>query len=219
MYQATGPENKWGPLFLLEVFGPCFEGLTFKNRGQGRDLGRYMDVSKNRKKPKMDGENNGKPYVQMDDLEAPLFLETLISHFLRSFFSRLRHNELFLLSSLTDGAIGCEIRGFRNDHPLARSSQRSFDITDEFRRYACLVILLTVRNKDGQLHFLSILSPPLLPLLVIPHHFEAPFVWLQKPMVFTRETQATLVVADASALLDCHEGADSAWGSTPQNKA
>ena len=26
--------------------------------------------------PKMDGENNGKPYEQMDDLGAPLFLET-----------------------------------------------------------------------------------------------------------------------------------------------
>ena len=24
----------------------------------------------------MDGENNGKPYVQMDDLGVPLFLET-----------------------------------------------------------------------------------------------------------------------------------------------
>ena len=26
----------------------------------------------------MDGENNGKPYVQMDDLGIPLFLETPI---------------------------------------------------------------------------------------------------------------------------------------------
>ena len=26
--------------------------------------------------PKMDGENNGKPYEQMDDLGVPLFLET-----------------------------------------------------------------------------------------------------------------------------------------------
>ena len=26
----------------------------------------------------MDGENNGKPYEQMDDLEVPLFLETPI---------------------------------------------------------------------------------------------------------------------------------------------
>ena len=33
-----------------------------------------MDVSKNRgKTPKMDGENNGKPYEQMDDLWVPLF--------------------------------------------------------------------------------------------------------------------------------------------------
>ena len=32
-----------------------------------------MGVSKNRgKTPKMDGENNGKPYEQMDDLEVPL---------------------------------------------------------------------------------------------------------------------------------------------------
>ena len=31
------------------------------------------------KKPKMDGENNGKPYVQMDDLGGfPIFLETPI---------------------------------------------------------------------------------------------------------------------------------------------
>ena len=39
-----------------------------------------MDVSKNRgKTPKMDGENNGsKPYEQIDDLGAPLFLETPI---------------------------------------------------------------------------------------------------------------------------------------------
>ena len=36
-----------------------------------------MDVSKNRgKTPKMDGENNGKPYEQMDDLggKNPYFL-------------------------------------------------------------------------------------------------------------------------------------------------
>ena len=37
-----------------------------------------MDVSKNRgKTPKMDGENNGKPYEQMDDLGGfPIFLLT-----------------------------------------------------------------------------------------------------------------------------------------------
>ena len=36
-----------------------------------------MGVSKNRGvSPKMDGENNGKPYVEMDDLGVPLFLET-----------------------------------------------------------------------------------------------------------------------------------------------
>ena len=28
----------------------------------------------------MDGENNGKPYEQIDDLGVPLFLETPISH-------------------------------------------------------------------------------------------------------------------------------------------
>ena len=33
-----------------------------------------MGVSKNRgKTPKMDGENNGKPYEQIDDLGVPLF--------------------------------------------------------------------------------------------------------------------------------------------------
>ena len=37
----------------------------------------YMGVSKNRSvSPKMDGENNGKPYFLMDDLGIPLFLET-----------------------------------------------------------------------------------------------------------------------------------------------
>ena len=36
-----------------------------------------MGISKNRgKTPKMDGEYNGKPYEQMDDLGVPLFLET-----------------------------------------------------------------------------------------------------------------------------------------------
>ena len=37
-----------------------------------------MGVSKNRggKPPKMDGENNGKPYFLVDDLGVPLFLET-----------------------------------------------------------------------------------------------------------------------------------------------
>ena len=29
--------------------------------------------------PKMDGENNGKPYEQMDDLGVAIFLETPIS--------------------------------------------------------------------------------------------------------------------------------------------
>ena len=39
----------------------------------------YMDVSKNRAGyPKMDGENNGKAYEQIDDLGVALFLETPI---------------------------------------------------------------------------------------------------------------------------------------------
>ena len=33
------------------------------------------------KTPKMDGEINGKPYVQMDDLGVPLYLETPIYMF------------------------------------------------------------------------------------------------------------------------------------------
>ena len=38
-----------------------------------------MDVSKNKGKiPKMDGDNNGKPYEQMDSLGVPLCLETPI---------------------------------------------------------------------------------------------------------------------------------------------
>ncbi len=39
-----------------------------------------MGISKNSGfSPKMDGENNGKPYEQMDDLGVPSFLETPIS--------------------------------------------------------------------------------------------------------------------------------------------
>ena len=39
----------------------------------------HRGVSKNRgKTPKMDGENNGKPVIKMDDLGVPLFLETPI---------------------------------------------------------------------------------------------------------------------------------------------
>jgi len=40
----------------------------------------YLGASNNRvKTPKMDGENNGKPYFLMDDLGGnPLFLETPI---------------------------------------------------------------------------------------------------------------------------------------------
>ena len=44
-----------------------------------RSRGSDMDVSKNRgKTTKMDGEYNGKPYIKMDDLGVPLFLETPI---------------------------------------------------------------------------------------------------------------------------------------------
>ena len=46
-----------------------------------------MDVSQNRgNTPKMDGENNEKPYEQMDDLGVPLFLETPIYLVLVPFF-------------------------------------------------------------------------------------------------------------------------------------
>ena len=48
------PENQ--KLKLLSASG-CFQKLGY---------------------PKMDGENNGKPYEQMDDLGVPLFLETPI---------------------------------------------------------------------------------------------------------------------------------------------
>ncbi len=54
-----------------------------------------MGVSKNRggKPPKMDGENNGKPYFLVDDLGEgpPLFLETPnMSLFLDLFWVRLK---------------------------------------------------------------------------------------------------------------------------------
>ena len=40
-------------------------------------MGLYMGVSENSGfSPKMDGENNGKPYFLMDDLGVPLFSET-----------------------------------------------------------------------------------------------------------------------------------------------
>ena len=44
-----------------------------------------MDVSKHRgKTPKMDGENDGKPYEQMDDLWVPIFWETPIYIYINS---------------------------------------------------------------------------------------------------------------------------------------
>ena len=48
-----------------------------------------MGVSKNGgKTPKMDGENNGKPYDQMDDLGVPLFSETTICYPIASILFR-----------------------------------------------------------------------------------------------------------------------------------
>ena len=38
-------------------------------------MGVEPKIGGNRKTPKMDGENKGKPYEQMDDLGVPLFLE------------------------------------------------------------------------------------------------------------------------------------------------
>ena len=54
--------------------------LKKKHQIKTRIITRYMGVSKNSgKTPKMDGENKGKPYEQMDDLGGPpLFLETPI---------------------------------------------------------------------------------------------------------------------------------------------
>ena len=63
----------------------------------------YMGVSKNRgKNPKMDGENNGKPYEQMDDLGGKL------THYFRSSTHitcrvlQLREVTLHLASSCLD---------------------------------------------------------------------------------------------------------------------
>ena len=53
---VLGPRN--GELFGGGVLPLLTYGCFQKNRG---------------KKPKMDGENNGKPYEQMDDLGVPLF--------------------------------------------------------------------------------------------------------------------------------------------------
>ena len=57
--------------------------LNFENYPPNRGLEHYVHLGvepKNRGKtaPKMDGENNGKPYEQMDDLGVPLFLEAPI---------------------------------------------------------------------------------------------------------------------------------------------
>ena len=47
--------------------------LTIPIRSQSQNCQIDMGVSKNTGYPKMDGENNGKPYEQMDDLGVPLF--------------------------------------------------------------------------------------------------------------------------------------------------
>jgi len=62
------------------------------------DLYIYMGVSKNRGTPKMDGENNGKPYQNgMIWGETPRFSETSISFYL--FLSgKLRHLSVVLLA-------------------------------------------------------------------------------------------------------------------------
>ena len=55
----------------VDVSGTRQKSLLFVGKNK------QMGVSKNRGTPKMDGENNGKPYEQMDDLGGkPLFLET-----------------------------------------------------------------------------------------------------------------------------------------------
>ena len=59
-----------------------------------------MDVSKNRgKTTKMDGENNGKPYEQMDDLGGfPIFSETPIYSHLESSVLQIYHKHRPLAS-------------------------------------------------------------------------------------------------------------------------
>ena len=57
-----GPEKCWETKMILSLQEGAWQVGVSKNRG---------------KTPKMDGENNEKPYEQMDDLgENPLFLET-----------------------------------------------------------------------------------------------------------------------------------------------
>ena len=63
-----------------------------------------MGVSKNRgKTPKMDGENHGKPYEQMDDLGGPpLFWETPVYTQLYTYVqpSFSEDNNMFILGKL-----------------------------------------------------------------------------------------------------------------------
>ena len=73
LFRLTEAPNLWnnfsgGCIFLrLEAYRTLFFGF-------------YLGVSKNRDTPKW-MVYNGKPYVQMDDLGVPLFLETTISVF------------------------------------------------------------------------------------------------------------------------------------------
>ena len=60
-----------------------------------------MGVSKNRVYPKMDGENNGKPYEQMDDLGVPLFLEAPI---FQTMFGGRVQSRLFIPAGWISGA-------------------------------------------------------------------------------------------------------------------
>ena len=64
-------------------YGKLCEGLSFQRPKNAAFLvgkgWRYGCLTKNSgKTSKMDGENNRKPYEQMDDLGVPLFLETPI---------------------------------------------------------------------------------------------------------------------------------------------
>ena len=66
------PKSFAGPFGFTMGTEGCLPLITEIKHG-------FLDVSKNRgKTPKMDGENNGKPYEQMDDLGVALFLETPI---------------------------------------------------------------------------------------------------------------------------------------------
>ena len=50
-----------------------------------------------------DGENNGKPYFLMDDLGAPLFLETPMYQYCNSYISHPAGDEDFSIRILVSG--------------------------------------------------------------------------------------------------------------------